>query len=71
MGLLHMTLEDLGVDLPYLINRLQLHEIMHRHCHAAPQQSVEAVLKPRSGYWIEELESEVKDQEKPGEYQVC
>lgn len=61
VGLLHMALEDLGIDLPYWIIRLQLPEIVHRHFHAAPHQSVEAGLKPLN--WVEELESEVKDEE--------
>lgn len=63
-------MEGLGIDLPYLIIRLQLPEIMHRNCHAAPHPSVEVGLKPLDDYWIEELESEIKDQEKPGEHKV-
>lgn len=43
---------------------------MHRNCHAAPHPSVEVGLKPLDDYWIEELESEIKDQEKPGEHKV-
>lgn len=63
-----MAAEDLGIDLPYLIIRLQFHEVVHRHCHVAPHQSVEAGLKPLNEYWIEELKYEVK--EKPGERKV-
>lgn len=66
MGLLHTAVEDLGIDLPFFIVRLQFPEVVHRRCHTVPHQSVEPGLKPPKDYWIEKLESEIKDPEKPG-----